>query len=223
VRLLAVNTLGVIYIVERGDTVASLEDLKGRTVYATGKGSTPEYALRYLLRENGVDPDKDLTIAWKSEPTEVVALLAQEEGAVAMLPQPYVTVAQTQVEGLRVAVDLTQVWDALDNGSRLITGVLVVRAEFADAYPGQISAFLEEYAASVAYVNSNNAEAALLIEKFGIVKAAVAEKALPYCNIVFLAGEEMVSPMEGYLRVLFEQNPKSVGGALPSDDFYHVG
>ncbi|MGI6317114.1 MAG: ABC transporter substrate-binding protein [Christensenellales bacterium] len=223
VRLLAVNTLGVIYIVERGDTVASLEDLKGRTVYATGKGSTPEYALRYLLRENGVDPDKDLTIAWKSEPTEVVALLAQEEGAVAMLPQPYVTVAQTQVEGLRVAVDLTQVWDALDNGSRLITGVLVVRAEFADTYPRQISAFLEEYAASVAYVNSNNAEAALLIEKFGIVKAAVAEKALPYCNIVFLAGEEMVSPMEGYLRVLFEQNPKSVGGALPSDDFYHVG
>ena len=131
VQLLAVNTLGVIYIVEKGETIQSVADLAGKTIYATGKGSTPEYALRYILAENGIDPDQDVTIEWKSEPTEVVSTLAATDGGVAMLPQPFVTVAQGTVEGLRIAVDLTQAWDALENGSMLITGVLLVRRDFA--------------------------------------------------------------------------------------------
>ncbi len=223
VQLLAINTLGVIYIVEKGETINSVADLAGKTIYATGKGSTPEYALRYILSENGVDPDTDVTIEWKSEPTEVVSTLAAEEGGIAMLPQPYVTVAQGSVEGLRIAIDLTEAWDALENGSMLLTGVLVVRKDFADAHPQAIADFLEEYQASTEYVNENNADAAQLIEKFDIVKAAVAEKALPYCNITYIAGADMVEPMDGYLQVLFDQNAESVGGALPGDDFYYEG
>lgn len=222
VKLLAVNTLGVIYIVEKGDSVQSLADLKGKTIYATGKGSTPEYALNYILSENGIDPAADLTVEWKTEPTEVVQLLAQSENAVAMLPQPYVTVAQTQVEGLRVAVDLNQAWSSLDNGSLFLTGVLVVRADFAEQYPDQLAAFLREYQASTEWVNANVPEAAQLVEKFDIVKAAVAEKAIPYCNITYLAGDEMKAAMAGYLQVLFDQNEKSVGGKLPGDDFYYA-
>ncbi|MDD2295724.1 MAG: ABC transporter substrate-binding protein [Eubacteriales bacterium] len=221
VQLLAVNTLGVIYIVETGEEIQTFTDLSGKTIYATGKGSTPEYALRYLLAENGVDPDKDVTVEWKSEPTEVVATLA-DSGGIAMMPQPYVTVAQAQVNGLRVAVDFTEEWDALDNGSTLITGVLVVRTEFAQQYPEQIASFLEEYKASTEYVNANIPEAALLVEKYGIVKAEIAEKAIPYCYITCVAGEEMVEPMNGYLGVLFDQNPKAVGGSMPADDFYYV-
>lgn len=221
IKLLAVNTLGVIYIVEKGNGINSLHDLKGKTVYATGKGTIPEYALRYLLSENGVDPDNDVTIEWKSEPTEVVALLQEAESGVAMLPQPFVTVAQTQVEGLRIAADLAGEWDNLQNGSMFITGVLVARSDFAEAYPEQISAFLDEYKQSTEYANSNVAEAAQLVEKYGIVKAAVAEKAIPYCNITFIEGPEMKDAVEGYLRVLFDQNPKSVGGALPDDGFYY--
>ncbi|MGN1002697.1 MAG: ABC transporter substrate-binding protein [Oscillospiraceae bacterium] len=223
VQLLAINTLGVIYIVEKGETIQSVADLAGKTIYATGKGSTPEYALRYILAENGVDPDKDVTIEWKSEPTEVVSTLAATEGGVAMLPQPFVTVAQGSVEGLRIAIDLTQAWDDLDNGSMLITGVLVVRSDFAAEHPQAIATFLEEYEVSTRFANENTADAAQLIEKFGIVNAAVAEKALPYCNITFIAGEEMQTPMDGYLQVLFDQNPKSVGGTLPAADFYYVG
>ena len=222
VKLLAVNTLGVIYIVEKGDSVQSLADLKGKTIYATGKGSTPEYALNYILSENGIDPAADVTVEWKTEPTEVVQLLAQSENAVAMLPQPYVTVAQTQVEGLRVAVDLNQAWSELDNGSLFLTGVLVVRADFAEQYPDQLAAFLQEYQASTEWVNANVPEAAQLVEKFDIVKAAVAEKAIPYCNITYLAGDEMKTAMAGYLQVLFDQNEKSVGGKLPGDDFYYA-
>ena len=127
VQILAVNTLGVIYIVEKGNEIQSFEDLKGKTIYATAKGSTPEYALRYLLSENGIDPDNDVTLEWKSQPTEVVALFSELENGVAMLPQPYVTVAQNQIDNLRIAIDLTKQWDILDNGSDLITGVLVVR------------------------------------------------------------------------------------------------
>ena len=221
VQLLAVNTLGVIYIVEKGDSVESLADLKGKTIYATGKGSTPEYALKYILSKNGIDPDKDVTIEWKTEPTEVVQTLAQADGAVAMLPQPYVTVAQGQVEGLRVAVDLNQAWNDLDNGSLFLTGVLVVRTEFAKEHPEQIDAFLKEYEASTEWVNANVADAAQLVEKYDIVKAAVAEKAIPACNITYLAGQQMKNATTGYLQVLFDQNPKSVGGQLPDDGFYY--
>ncbi|MEL7622102.1 MAG: MqnA/MqnD/SBP family protein [Clostridiales bacterium] len=220
VKLAAVNTLGVLYIVETGEDIGAIEDLKGQTIYATGKGSTPEYALRHILLENGVDPDKDITIEWKSEPTEVVALLGQS-GGVAMMPQPYVTVAQNTLPNLRVALDMTKEWDALDSGSMLITGVLVVRTAFAEEYPEQVAKFLEEYKASTEYVNANVQEAAALVEEFDIVKAAIAEKAIPYCNITYLDGETMKQAMTGYLQVLFDQNPKSVGGTLPGDDFYY--
>jgi len=220
VRLLAVNTLGVLYIVEKGDAVQSFEDLKGKTIYATGKGSTPEYTLRHLLSENGIDPDKDVTIEWKTEPTEVVALFSELSEGIAMLPQPYVTVAQTQIEELHIAIDLTKEWEALDNGSKLITGVLVARRDFVESYPDQAAAFLDEYKASIDYVNANVSEAAQLIEKYDIVKAAVAEKALPYCNISYMEGAEMKASMQVYLNILFEQNPKSVGGKLPEDNFY---
>ena len=222
VRLLAVNTLGVVYIVEKGETVQSFADLKGKTILATGKGSTPEYALRYLLAENGIDPDKDVTIEWKAEPAEVVALLSKAEGGVAMMPQPFVTIAQGQVEGLRVAVDLTQVWDDLQNGSMMITGVMAVRSDFADANPEAISLFLDEYRASTEFVNANPADAAAIIEEFGIFKAAVAQKAIPACNITFMEGEAMKTAMQGYLSVLFAQNPKAVGGKLPEDVFYYA-
>lgn len=221
VQLAAVNTLGVLYIVEKGgETVQALEDLKGKTLYATGKGSTPEYALAYLLAQHGMDINTDLTVDWKSEHTEVVAQMAKEETAIALLPQPFVTVAAGQVENLRVALDLTKEWDSLDNGSQLITGGLVVRKAFAEEHPEAMAAFLEEYAASTAYTNEHPAEAAQLIEKFDIIKAAVAEKAIPFCNIVCVTGDEMKGIVAGYYQTLFDQNPESVGGAMPGDEFY---
>lgn len=222
IKLLAVNTLGVVYIVEKGNQIEDFADLKGKTIYATGKGSTPEYTLRYLLSEHGIDPDKDVKIEWKAEPNEVVALFKNSDSGIAMMPQPYVTIAQTQVEGLRIAINLTDVWDKLDNGSALITGVVVVRSEFAEAHPQQLAAFLDEYKESIAYVNANVAEAAQLIEKFNIFKAAIAQKAIPYCNIAFMEGEEMKNSVGGYLSVLHSQNPKAVGGSIPEDDFYYT-
>ena len=223
VQMLAVNTLGVIYIVEKGgETVQTIEDLRGKTVYATGKGSTPEYALTYLLSQHGLDVSTDVTVEWKSEPTEVVAQMATEEASVAMLPQPFVTVAAGQLENLRIALDLTKEWEALDNGSQFVTAGLIIRKEFAEANPDAVKTFLEEYAASTTYANEAPAEAAQLIEKYGIVKAAVAEKAIPYCNIVCIAGEDMKQMVSGYFEVLFAQNPKAVGGELPGDDFYLI-
>ena len=222
VEVLAVNTLGVLYIVENGETVQSMADLKGQTIVAAGKGSTPEYALRYLLSENGIDPDKDVTIDWKSEHSECVAALASGQASIALLPQPFVTVAQAKIEGLRMALDLTAEWDALDNGSGLITGVIVARRDVVETNPGAVDAFLAEYEASVEWVNANNADAAQLISEYGIVEAApVAEKALPYCNIVCITGSEMKEKLSGYLQVLADAEPSSVGGTLPADDFYY--
>ena len=219
---LAVNTLGVLYIVENGNAVNSMADLAGKTIVAAGKGSTPEYALRYLLTENGIDPDTDVTIDWKSEHAECVAALASGAATIALLPQPFVTVAQTKIEGLRMALDLTAEWDALDNGSGMITGVVVARKSFVEEHPAAVAAFLEDYAASVEWVNGNNADAAQLISQFGIIEAApVAQKALPYCNIVCITGDELAEKLSGYLEVLFEAEPTAVGGKLPGDDFYY--
>lgn len=218
----AINTLGVVYVVEKGgETIQTISDLKGKTIYATGKGNTPEYALRYLLSQHGLNMDTDVTMEWKSEPTETVMAMKAQDNAVAMIPQPFVTVAQGQVEGLRVALDLTAEWNALNNGSMFITAGLIVRKEFAEKNPEVFQAFLEEYKASTEYVNQNPAEAAQLVEKYGIVKAAVAEKAIPHCNITYIDGAAMKTALSGYLSVLYEMDPTAVGGKLPGDDFYY--
>ena len=182
VKMLAVSTLGVLYIVEKGgETVTDIKSLAGKTIYATGKGATPEYALTYLLAQNGLELGRDVNVEWKSEPTEIVAQMAAMDNAVAMLPQPFVVVARSQVDGLRVALDLTKEW------------------------------------------NDQPAEASVLVEKYGIVKATVAEKAIPDCNIVCITGDNMKTMASGYLQVLYDQNPESVGGKLPGDDFYWMG
>ena len=221
---LAVNTLGVLYIVENGgETVQSMADLKGRTLVAAGKGSTPEFGLRYLLEQNGRDPDKDVTVDWKSEHAECVAALAAGTADIALLPQPFVTVAQGKLgNGLRVALDLTAEWDALDNGSAMITGVAVARRELVEERPELADVFLKEYAVSVDWVNENPAEAAELIAANGIIESpAIAEKALPHCNIVCLTGQEMYEKLSGYLQVLAAAAPESVGGKLPGDGFFY--
>lgn len=225
IQVMAVNTLGVLYMVGTGEALASAEELKGRTIYASGKGATPEYALNYILSENGIDPEKDVTIEWKSEHAECLSALLAEDGAIAMLPQPFVTTAQTKNDKIQVLLDLNKEWDKLQENSEqpsaLLTGVVVVRKEFAEQNPEAVSAFLDHYKASVDYVNSNTKAAAELIGRYEIVSAEIAEKALPACNITYMDGEELQSKLSGYLSVLFEQNPKSVGGALPSDDFYY--
>lgn len=220
---LAVNTLGVLYIVENGgESVQSMADLKGKTIAAAGKGSTPEFGLRYLLEQNGLDPDRDVAVDWKSEHAECVAALAAGTADIALLPQPFVTAAQSKLENLRVALDLTEEWDALDNGSALITGVAVARHAFVEEHPEAVEQFLEAYAESVNWVNSNPAEAAELIAEYGIIdNAAVAEKALPHCNIVCLTGQEMCEKLSGYLQVLAAAAPEAVGGAMPRDDFFY--
>ena len=153
VQVLAVNTLGVLYIVEDGDTVHSIADLKGRTIYAGGKGATPEYALNYILEKNGLVPGEDVTIEWKSEHAECVAALAEDADGIAMLPQPFVTTAQTKKETLRTALDLTEEWNKIQKSEgtagTLVTGVTVVRTAFAKEHPEAVADFMEAYQASV--------------------------------------------------------------------------
>ena len=225
VTALAVSVLGVLYICAyQMPEIASLEDLRGQTLYATGKGATPEYFLRYVLTRNGLDPDRDLTIEWKSEPGEVVALLNARQSGIAMLPQPYVTAAAAQLgEGFRSALSVSQEWERLEDGTRCTTAVVIGRTEYIRQHPAEVEAFLERLSASVAWVNENPAQAAALCQELGIAKAAVAEKAIPQCNLVCITGGNMKQALSGCLGVIFDQNPKAVGGAMPGDDFYYGG
>lgn len=220
-QVLAINTLGVLYIVECANevTVSDLSDLRGKTVYATGKGSTPEYTLRHLLTINGINPDSDVNLVFKSEPTEVVALL-EADGGIAMLPQPYVTSAQANVNDIHVVIDLNAEWEK--SAGTLVTGVLVARKDFVEKNPALVKYFLKKYEASIQRVNADFKTASVLIEHAGIIKATVAERALEACNLRFIGGKDMRNALSEYFVTLYNQNPASVGGTLPNEDFYYV-
>lgn len=217
---LAVNTLGVLYIVENGDTVHSVDDLRGRTIYSAGKGATPEYSLLYILSQSGLEPGKDVYIEWKSEHAECVAALASDPDGVAMLPQPFATTAMMKDSSIRIALDVNSIWEDL-TGVGMITGVTVARRGFAEENPEAVASFLAEYAESVAFCNSSP-DAPRSIASYSIVPEPVAQLAIPYCNIVMIPGDEMEEMLSFYLDVLYEANGQAVGGKVPLEDFYWV-
>lgn len=225
VSVIDINTLGVLYLVSADTSIQSIDQLKGKTVYLTGKGATPEFSFRYLLTAAGLSED-DVTLEFKSEATEVAALLAETPDAIGLLPQPFVTAAMAQNEALSIIMDLTEVWDSVQaegEGSRLVTGVTIVNNDFLAEHADLVNTFLEEHKASTAFTAEEPDTASELIAAAEIVaKAPIAKKALPYCNITCITGEEMKEALSGYLTVLFEQEPTSVGGALPGDDFYYI-
>ncbi len=220
VKVIAVNTLGVLYLVGNGgEKITSREDVIGKTIYSAGKGSTPQYVLESILASLSLVDGKDVFIEWKSEHAECVAALLSDPESIAMLPQPFATSALMQNKDISIVLDLNEIWEEL-TGSPLITGCLIARNEVLENHKGAVEAFLREYSESVDWVNSNNAEAAVLIEKYGIIKAAVAEKALPYCNIVCMRGDEMEKALDIYYNSLYTLNPKSVGGSIPGEEIY---
>ncbi len=224
IQVAAINTLGVLYMVQTGDSIKTVADLKGKTIYTTGKGTTPEYTLRYILTKNGIDPDKDVTIEFKSEATEVGAILSAASGEViAMLPQPYVSSVLMQNENVKVALDMTEEWGKVSDHD-MITGVLVVRKEFLKENKEAFAKFISDYETSTKFVEDNLDTAAALVAKYGIVgKEAMAKKAIPQCNITCITGEDMKALVSDYLQVLADQNPASVGGGVPDEAFYYMG
>lgn len=224
VAVIDINTLGVLYMVSGDETIDEVADLNGRTIYLTGKGTTPDYVLKYILSGNGLS-EGDVTLEYKSEPTEVAALLAENPQAIGLLPQPFVTVACTQNEALGVVMDMNEQWSLLqgEDGSRMVTGVTVVRKEFLDENEEAVLLFMKEHKESTEAINADPEHGAVLVVAAGILgKEPIAKKAIPNCNITYIDGEEMKQALSGYLQVLFEQDKTSVGGVLPADDFYYI-
>lgn len=225
VTVIDINTLGVLYMVSGDSSITGVEDLAGRTIYLTGKGTTPDYVLHYILSGNGMDADSDCTLEYKSEATEVAALLAENPDAIGLFPQPFVTAACAQNDALSVILDMNAEWEKLqgEDGSRLVTGVTVVRNEFLQEHENAVATFMEEHQASAQSMNSDVENGAKLAAASEIIaKEPIALKAIPKCNITYIDGADMKQALSGYLEVLYEQNPESIGGAMPGDDFYYV-
>ena len=226
VQLLALNTLGVLHILEAGESIQSVEDLAGRTLYATGQGSTPEYVLNYILSQYGLTDQ--VTVEYKAEHSELATLAAAGEVDLVMLPEPNVTSVLMNNADFREALDVTELFGqaaekAGQGGTVLSMGCVIVRRDFAEQNPEAVSAFMDAYAASVAFVNGDVEAASALVEEQGILpKAAVAARAIPNCHIVFVEGEEMKAQIEPFFQMLYDANPASVGGALPGEDFYYA-
>lgn len=224
VTVLDINTMGVLYAVSADDSIHTTADLKGKTVYLTGKGTTPDYALAHVLKANGLSSD-DVKLEYKSEAAEVAAVLKENPDAIGLLPQPFVTAAMAQNDQLKMVLDLTKEWDASakEGSGSLVTGVTVCRNEVLKDHKNAIDQFLSEHKESAEFANTNVSDAAALVAAAGIIeKAPVAEKAIPYCSITYVDGEKMKSLLSGYLNVLFEMDPQTVGGSLPGDDFYYM-
>ena len=223
VRLAALNTAGVLYVLENGDSIKSVADLKGKTIYAVGQGSNPEYVLRFILSQNGIDPDKDAELVFMDS-AELTTRAATGEIGVCMLPVPAVTTVLMKNKSMRTALDLSKEWDSLNTSGILTMGCIVVRSDFAKNHPIEVMAFLDEYGSSINFTKQNPSQAAQLCAKFSIVQsAAVAEKAIPDCNLIYISGDNIRPAIEGYLKVLYDFNPKSIGGKMPGDDFYSLG
>lgn len=221
VTMLAVNTLGVLHILENGDTIQTAADLKGKTIYSTGQGANPEYVLRHILQKNNIDPDKDVEIEFVQENEELAALMDSGKASVAMVPEPTATTVLAKNTSIRRALDMTAEWDKVADG-KLMMGCVIVRNEFLKNQPDAVKTFMTEYEASIKAASDIEATAALC-ETTGIIpKAAVAKQAIPGCNLTFVAGETMKTQINGYFAVLFAANPKSLGGKLPDDAFYYT-
>lgn len=220
VQLLAVNTLGVIHIVG-SSPLESMEDLKGETLYLSGKGATPDYAVNYMLEALGLS--EEVAVEFYPDHASLAQAVIAKDVAYAVLPQPFVTQVTMQSEDVSLLIDLNEVWDVASNSqSELAMGCLVVNTEFAATNPDFIDSFLSDYEASVDYVNENPADAGILIEKNGILPSAVlAEKAIPNCAIVYETPVEAQNEINNFLEILFSYNPSSIGGKLPDDAFYY--
>ena len=224
ITVIDINTLGVLYMVSGDTSVSGIADLADRTIYLTGKGTTPDYVLRYLLAENGMS-DADCTLEYKSEAAEVAALLAENPEAIGLLPQPFVTAACLQNDALSVVLDMNEEWSRVQgaDGSSMVTGVTVVRNEFLEQHKREVDSFLKVHEESVNAIQADPATGAVYAVEAGIVaKEPIAQKAIPNCNITCMTGKEMKQALSGYLEVLLEQSPESVGGALPEEDFYYI-
>lgn len=225
ISILAVNTLGVLNVVTpEGVEVTSLADLKGKKVYTTGQGSNPEYIINYLFEKNGIKKDTDLTLEFKAEGTELLTVWANDPTAVIIAPQPVATTLTVQNPKAKIAIDLTDEWEKLGDGSALMMGCVVVRNEYLKENKATVDKFMEEYKASVEAANKDIDGTAALCETYGIVaKTAIAKKAIPNCNLCFISGNEMKTKLSGYLNVLFNADKTAVGGKLPEDGFYYEG
>ena len=220
-QVLAVNTLGVLYILEKGNTIASMADLKGKTLYATGQGANPEYVLNYLLTQNGVEPT-EVNIEWLTG-QEIIAKMASGASGICMLPVPAATTLMMKNETVRQALSLSEEWDKLGNGA-LTQGCIVARTEYVEQNPNAVEAFLAAYEESITYMNDEaaRADAAAIVAEFGITaNDKIAMKAIPQCNLVCVRGQEMKNMLLSFYDVLYQANPASVGGAMPADGFYY--
>ncbi len=225
VKLLAVNTLGVLYILENGNTITSVNDLKGKTIYSTGQGANPEYILRYVLSEYGLNPDKDVTIKFVAENTELSALMVSGQATIAMVPQPVVSAITTQNANIRIALSMNDEWEKVaGEENKLMMGCVIVRSEFMENNPKMVKTFMKEYEESIKKVEADVDATAQLCEEKGIIaKAAIAKKAIPYCEITYIDGTKMKNQIAKYFDVLFKAKPQSLGSMMPDDGFYYVG
>jgi len=221
----AVNTLGVLSIVaDEAEGIKTIADLKGKTIVASGQGSTPEYVLNYLLQKNGLTPGVDVTINYVAEHSEAATLLVSGQATIAMIPEPFVTTVTSKKPTIKVAVDMTKAWEEANNGSKLEMGCLVVNKAWADANPKLVEKFMAAYEKSVKDVNANPVEGAKNIVTAGIMgDAALAEKAIPNSNIVFIPAADAKASLNEYFTILAGFEPKAIGGKVPGDDFYSLG
>lgn len=220
VILLGTSTLGILCILENGDSIKKISDLKGKTIVASGKGGSPEFILNQLLLDSGIDPVNDLEINWLLNHSDVASTLMAKEGTIALLPQPFTTIVSEKNPKVGIKVDLNEEWEK-SQGVSLPMGVVIAQKSFVEGKGSDLSIFLKDYAASVEFVHSDVDAAARLVSKYGIIDdETIAKKAIPQCNIVFISALDGKEGLKNFYEIIGAMDSKSIGGNLPDEEFY---
>lgn len=220
VRILAVNTYGVLSILAKDSGIDSIDDLKGKTVYSTGKGQNPEFIFKYILEKNGINPETDLTINYVSG-TDLVAKLVSGEADIALAPEPAATTVLVKNKELNRVLSINDEWSKVSD-TTLMMGCVIALDSYIAENEAAVEKFLEEYKASIEFAKTDVDNAAKHCATYKITASeAIAKKAIPTCNLCYVTGKEMKTNVNGYLNVLFTADKKAVGGAMPADDFYY--
>lgn len=225
IQVVAVNTLGVLHILEKGNTIKSVADLKGKTIYSSGQGAVPEYVLNYILEANGLTVGKDVFVEYKAEHSELATLAVSGKAPICLLPEPFVSTVLSKTD-MRIAIDVTKAYaDAAKTKGEsgdLTMGCLVARTEWIKKNEKALADFLSEYSESTGYAVKNISQTAQLCVDYGVIPSKeIAASAIPNCNIVYIDGDKMKTTLTNFLNVLYKQNPKSIGGKLPDEAFFY--
>jgi|LGOV01.1.fsa_nt_gb NitT/TauT family transport system substrate-binding protein len=218
----ATGVWGVLYIISSED-ITTWEDLKGKEINIIGRGLTPDIVTRYLLKANGLEPDKDVKFNYVNGASELAQLFISGESTLSIMPEPMLSKVMMKKCDTKIVLDLQEEWTKVsgNNDSYPQAGIFI-KNELIENHPELVEEFLLKYEESIKWVNENPSLAGEYSEEFKTgLNAELVKKAIKRSNISYKNAIDSEKALISYYEVLLNFSPDTIGGKLPDDNFYY--